>query len=89
MKAIIYKTKDATKHGDYKKTELDMLKEKADLHNCGWLSTRAEIYINRPDRVNIKEGRGVERCKDNSRVFFVTEAALRKLEQRYTIAPNW
>ena len=63
--------------------------ERPDFIKRGWLSTRAEIYVNRPQRVEIKEGRGIEQCKDNPRVFFATENALRKLEALYTIAPDW
>lgn len=80
---------DFIQRGNYEQTEFDAFKERADLHNRGWLSTRAEIYVNRRDRVEIKEGRGIEQCKENPRVFFVTENALRKLEQKYTIAPDW
>lgn len=80
---------DFIKRGNYEKTELDAFKERADLHNLGWLGSRAEIYVNRPERVDINPGRGAEQCQDNPRVFFVTENALRRLETLYTIAPDW
>lgn len=91
MTQIIFKgiTKEALKRGEYQRTEIDDFRESADIHNRGWLSTRAEIYINKPERVNIKTGRGIEQCKDNPLVYFVTERVLKNLEQRYTVAPDW
>lgn len=85
--ALCYLVNEATQRGEYKRTSLDDFKDKADLHNRGWLGSRAEIFINNPSKVQIKEGRGIKMIAE--RCYAVTDAALKQLEQKFTIAPDW
>ena len=73
--------------GEYKRTEFDDFKDNAHLHNRGWLGSRAEIWVNNPDNVQIREGRGIKKICD--RCYLVTDKALKELEAKYSIATDW
>lgn len=64
----------------------DEFKKNADLWQMGWLGSYVEIWINNP-KVQLKESKECRRLSDRS--FAVTAREFKKLDKKYTIAPDW
>lgn len=70
------------KKGEYKPTEVDKRKQKADILLRACCGGYTEIWLNNPN-VTIPGKRGVK--KYSERAYAVTDAVLDKLEKQYTI----
>ncbi len=68
--------------GEYKPTELDERKAKADFLITSVDGSRFTVEFNKP--VEIPSGRGIDRCNNNPRVYYVTERVLEKLKRQYS-----
>jgi len=68
--------------GEYKPTELDERKSKADFLITSVDGSRFTVEFNKP--VEIPSGRGIDRCKSNPRIYYVTEMVLEKLKRQYS-----
>lgn len=68
--------------GQYKPTELDERKTKADFLITAIDGSRTTVQFNIP--IELPAGRGIEPCKSNPRVYYVTDRELEKLKSRFS-----
>lgn len=68
--------------GQYKPTELDERKTKADFLITAIDGSRTTVQFNIP--TELPAGRGIEPCKSNPRVYYVTDRELEKLKSRFS-----
>lgn len=68
--------------GLYKPTEIDDMKAKADFLITAVDGSRFTVEFHKP--VEIPSGRGIDRCKSNPRIYYVTERVLEKLKRQYS-----
>mgnify|MGYP001062476235 FL=1 len=68
--------------GQYKPTSLDERKAKADFLITAIDGSRTTVQFNIP--VELSAGRGIERCKSNPRIYYVTDRELAKLKSRFS-----
>lgn len=68
--------------GQYKPTTLDERKAQADFLITAIDGSRTTVEFNIP--VELRAGRGVEQCRSNPRVYYVTDRELEKLKSRYS-----
>lgn len=70
------------RRGQYNPTELDERKAKADFLITAIDGSRTTVRFNIP--VEIHTGRGVDRCKTDPKVYYVTDRVLEKLKRQYS-----